>query len=431
MWNANDSCGRHLRGTRRPVSTPRVLGALALLACGPLATGQAAQAVWTAEQLLNSPAANGSLFARPAVNAAGVAAVVWDERVDYSTTHVYVSVDTGAGWSTPRRLTITPTSYNAPAGAEVAADGTITAYWVEAGVANVATLRGGTWSSASPVPADPGYSDLAGAGIDRDGNLQVLMAAPRLNGTLRSYDFEVLVRDALGSWSVPLQLTQTPGAWPRLLMNSSGQALVIAGYKAWRSDATGIWPAVAQTIPSLAGQTYVTDAAIDAAGNGYFVLYNRYGGMNISTSTPGSSWKPLRRLSKFEVLGSSLAITGGGPGGALIHGVDWSTGKLRASTSTTAGRSWGALASLGTIDTQAQAAGSATGLYAIAWDGKVSAGTGVGTKAAAWNTQTLSPFPYLGSVALADGRAVAAWVRGASADIVDMVVSANRGDLLR
>jgi hypothetical protein len=179
----------------------------------------------------------------------------------------------------------------------------------------------------------------------------------------------------------------------------------------------------------MAGQTYATDAALDAAGNGYFVLYNRYGGMNIATSTPTSNWTALRHVTKFDALGSSLAITGGGPGGALIYGIDYMTGKLRASVTTASGKSWGSLIGFDVVNTQVEAAGSETGLYAIAWDGKVSAGTGIGTRLAAWNTQALAPNPYIGSVAVSGDRAVAGWVRATDQTLVEWVISANTGSV--
>jgi hypothetical protein len=400
----------------------------AFMATAPSGAALAAQAAWSAELVLTAPSASGSTQIHTASNASGVAAVVWDQRIDYSTSHLYAAINDG-GWTAPRRLSVNPTLYSSMVGALVAEGGQVTVYWQEGATPYYSVYASGAWSPATVIPSDPAFNLVAGAGIDRSGNVQFLMVAPRLSGATRTYDAEALVKDSLGNWTAPTQLTTTPGAYPRLFMNSSGQAMVIAGYLSWRSAATGTWNPSPRAIPSMAGQTYATDAALDAAGNGYFVLYNRYGGMNISTCTPTSNWAALRHLTKFDVLGSSLAITGGGPGGALIYGVDYMTGKLRASVTTAAGKSWGALNSFGVVQTQAEAAGSETGLYAIAWDGKVSAGTGIGTRLLAWNTQVQAPNPYLGSVAMAANRAVAGWVRATDATLIDWVISASTGTI--
>ncbi len=416
------------RGGHRRVLA-RALVATTMFILTPSPDASAAQATWSAESVLTQPNGTGSIFVRAASNANGVAALVWDQRVDYSTSHVYAAVNSGNGWSAPQRMNVSPTSYNATSGAVVAPDGTVTTFWVEGTTPYYSVNTGGAWSPAAVIPAHPDFGYVSGIGVDRNGYVQVLMAALRTNGSLKTYDMEILVKDPLGNWTAPTQLTTTPGAYPRLLMNSSGQALAVAGYLAWRSASTGVWDLKPKAIPSMAGQTYVTDAAMDAAGNGYFVLYNRYGGMNISTSTPTSNWTALRHLLKFDPLGSSLAITGGGGGGALIYGVDYMTGKLRASASTTAGKTWGALIAFDVVNTEAAAAGGETGLYGIAWDGKVSAGTGVGTKAVAWNTQLVAQNPYVGDVAIAADRAVTGWVRFTDSSLVENVVSARTGTL--
>jgi hypothetical protein len=66
-------------------------------------------------------------------------------------------------------------------------------------------------------------------------------------------------------------------------------------------------------------------------------------------------------------------------------------------------------------------------LYAIAWDGKVTAGTGVGTGTAAWLTKSLSTNPYFGDVALAGGTAATAWLRASDATLTDYVIAARSG----
>jgi len=209
------------------------------------------------------------------------------------------------------------------------------------------------------------------------------------------------------------------------MMNGNGQGLLVAGYQSFRSASTGVWNRVAQVIPSLAGQTYTTDVAMDAAGNGYFVLYNRYGGANVATSTPTSAWTRLRRVTKFEVMGSSIYVTASSAGHAMIYGVDYTTGKLRASVTTTTGSTWGALTNIGLISGSAQAVGSESGLYAVAWDGKVTAGTGEGT--AAWLTKTVATNPYFGDVALNGGNAATVWLRGSDATLTNYVISARTG----
>lgn len=424
---------RRARGIDRGLSEGHAFGSILsislmavtlLMLAGP-PEASAAQATWSSESVLTAPITTGSIYVRAASNVNGVAALVWDQRVDNSTSHVYAAVNDGSGWSTPRRLTVSPTAYNATSGAVVAPDGTVTVFWVEGTTPYFSAYATGGWTPAAVIPADPDYGNVAGAGVDNDGNVQVLMAALRSTGSSKTYDMEVLVKDSLGNWTAPTPLTTTPGSYPRLLMNSSGQALAVAGYLAWRSGRTGQWDLQPKAIPSMAGQTYTIDAALDAVGNGYFVLRNRYGGMNISTSTPTSNWTALRHLTKFDGLGSSIAITGGGVGGALIYGVDYLTGKLRASVTTSAGKSWGTLTTFGVIDTQATATGGETGLYGIAWDGKVSVGTGVGTKAVAWNTQVVAPNPYFGDVAVAGNRAVSGWARGTDPTLVDMVIGAR------
>ncbi len=407
----------------------RILLLGASLTLAPFVCASAAQATWTGETVVTAPSANGSTQIRTASNSSGVAVMVWDDRVDYATTHVYAAVNVAGSWTVPRRLTVSPTLYTSTAGALVAADGQATVYWQEGATPYYSVYASGSWSPATVIPAHPDFGMVAGAGVDQFGNVQFLMAALHSTGTAKAYDAEVLVKDPLGNWTSPTQLTTTPGAYPRLLMNSSGQALAIAGYVSWRSASTGAWNLTPKAIPSKAGQTYATDAALDAAGNGYFVLYNRYGGMNISTSTPSSNWTALRHLTKFDTLGSSLAITGGGPGGALIYGIDYMTGKLRASVTTASGKSWGALTTFGVVNTQVEAAGSETGLYAISWDGKVSAGTGIGTRLVAWNTQVLAPNVYLGSVAMSADRAVASWVRATDETLIEWVVSASTGTI--
>jgi len=146
-----------------------------------------------------------------------------------------------------------------------------------------------------------------------------------------------------------------------------------------------------------------------------------------STSTPTSAWSKLRRVTKFEVMGSSIYLTASSAGHAMIYGVDYTTGKLRASVTTTLGRTWGALKNIGLINTSVQAAGSETGLYAIAWDGKVTAGTGEGTGTAAWLTTTVATNPYFGDVVLNGTTAVTAWLRASDASLVDYAIAARTG----
>jgi hypothetical protein len=389
----------------------------------------AATSNWSTESQLAQPV-QGSVYVRSAVNAGGVAATVWDQRLTASTSDVWVSVYTpgaNGGWSAAKRLNATPVLYSANAGAVVAPSGDVTVFWSESDLPFYAVHHNGAWGPATVIPADAGYGIVAGAGTDKDGYIQFAMAARRPNGVYSAYDVEFVVADPLGNWSAPIPLTSTPGAYPAFMMNSSGQGLLVAGYRAFRSASTGVWNRVPLTIPSLAGQTYATDVAMDAVGNGYFVLYNRYGGANITTSTPASAWTKLRRVKKFEVMGSSLYVTASSAGHAMIYGVDFTTGKLRASVTTTKGSTWGALANIGLINGDARAAGSETGLYAIAWDGKVTAGSGEGTGTAAWLTKSVAANPYVGDVALAGGTAATVWLRANDATLTDYVVAARNG----
>ncbi|MCX7054900.1 MAG: hypothetical protein NTU56_11935, partial [Proteobacteria bacterium] len=371
--------------------------AVAFALTTPLPAG-AATSTWSTETPLAQPA-QGSVYVKSAVNAGGVAAAVWDQRLTTSTSDVFVSVyapGANGGWSPAKQLTATPTLYSANAGVVVAPSGDVTVFWSESDLPYYTVYHNGAWSPATVIPADSGYGMIAGAGADKDGNVQFAMAARRPNGVYSAYDVEFVVKDPLGNWRAPIPLTSTPGAYPAFMMNSNGQGLLVAGYQAFRSASTGVWNRVPQAIPSLAGQTYATDVAMDAAGNGYFVLYNRYGGANVTTSTPTSAWTKLRRVTKFEVMGSSIYVTASSAGHAMIYGVDFTTGKLRASVTTTTGSTWGALTNIGLISGSAQAAGSETGLYAIAWDGKVTAGTGGGAGTGAWLTRSVSANPYFG-----------------------------------
>ena len=107
-------------------SRVRVLAASVLFTVSltllPLASASAAQATWSPETVLSAPNVNGATQIRVANNAGGVSAVVRDERVDYYTTHLYVSVNDGSGWTAAKRLTTSPTLYSSTAGAVVAPD---------------------------------------------------------------------------------------------------------------------------------------------------------------------------------------------------------------------------------------------------------------------------------------------------------------------
>ena len=351
-----------------------VLGATAALVLAVSATQpvDAATSSWSPETTLAQPA-QGSVYVRSAVNASGVAAAVWDQRLTGTESDVFASVylpGAGGGWSPPRRVSSLPTLYSANAGAVVAPSGDVTVFWSEGDLPYYATWKNGAWGPATVVPADTGYGIVVGAGADKDGYVQFAMAARRPNGAYSAYDVEFVVMDSLGNWGPSIPLTRTPGAYPTFMMNSSGQGLLVAGYQSYRSPGTGLWSRVPQVIPSLAGQTYVTDAAMDAAGNGYFVLYNRYGGANVSTSTPTSAWSKLRRVTKFEVMGSSIYLTASSAGHAMIYGVDYTTGKLRASVTTTLGRTWGALKNIGLVNTSVQAAGAETGCMPLPGTGR-------------------------------------------------------------
>ncbi len=418
---------------RNAMNSRFALGATAalVLAFATLSPAGAATSNWSTETTLAQPI-QGSLYVKSAVNAAGIAASVWDERLSIGTSDLFVSVHTpvtNGGWSPARRLNATPVVYSANAGAVVAPSGDVTVFWSESELPYYAVYRNGAWGPATVVPADPGYGIIAGAGVDKDGNVQFAMVARRPNGAYSAYDVEFVVKDPLGNWSATIPLTTSPGAYPVFMMNSSGQGLLVAGYQAFRSASTGVWNRVARVIPSLAGQTYATDVAMDAAGNGYFVLYNRYGGANVTTSTPTSAWTKLRRVTKFEVMGSSIYLTASSAGHAMIYGVDWSTGKLRASVTTTSGRTWGALTNIGLINGSAMAVGSENGLYALAWDGKVTAGTGVGKGAAAWFTNTVSANPYFGDVALAGDTAATTWLRASDPTLTDYVIGVRTGSV--
>lgn len=418
-------------GRRNAIHSRFAFGAAAaaVLAIATSWPASAATSSWSTESPLAQPV-QGSVYVRSAVNEGGVAASVWDQRVTTSTSDVFVSVyspGANGGWSAAKQLNTTPVLYSANAGAVVTPSGDVTVFWSESDLPYYAVYSNGAWGPATAVPADAGYGIVAGAGADKDGYVQFAMAARRPNGAYSAYDVEFLVKDPLGNWSAPIPLTSAPGAYPAFMMNSSGQGLLVAGYQAFRSAATGVWNRVPLTIPSLAGQTYSTDVAMDAAGNGYFVLYNRYGGANITTSTPTSAWKKLRRVRKFEAMGSSIYVTASSAGHAMIYGVDYSTGKLRASVTTTTGSTWGALTNIGLIYGNPQAAGSESGLYAIAWDGKVTAGSGEGTGTAAWLTKSVSANPYFGDVALAGGTAATVWLRASDATLTDFVIAARSG----
>jgi hypothetical protein len=418
-------------GRRNAMNSRFLLGATGafVLAIATSWPASAATASWAAESPLAQPL-QGSVYVRSAVNAGGVAASVWDQRLTTSASDMFVAVHTpgvNGGWSAAKQLNVTPVLYSANAGAVVAPSGDVTVFWSESDLPYYAVYHNGAWGPATVIPADAGYGIVAGAGADKDGYVQFAMAARRPNGVYSAYDVEFVVKDPLGNWGAPIPLTSTPGPYPAFMMNSSGQGLLVAGYRAFRSASTGAWNRVPLVIPSLAGQTYTTDVAMDAAGNGYFVLYNRYGGANVTTSTPTSAWTKLRRVTKFEVMGSSIHVTASSADHAMIYGVDYATGKLRASVTTTTGRSWGALTNIGLISGSPQAAGSESGLYAIAWDGKVTAGTGVGTRTAAWLTTSLSTNPYFGDVALADGTAATAWLRASDETLTDYVIAARSG----
>lgn len=418
-------------GSRNAISSRFIPGVAAaiMLAAAASWPASAATASWSPESPLAQPS-QGSVYVRSAVNAGGVAAAVWDQRLTASTSDVLASVYTpgaAGGWSVAKKLNATPVLYSANAGAVVAPSGDVTVFWSESDLPYYAVYSNGAWGPSTAIPADAGYGIVAGAGADKDGYVQFAMAGRRPSGVYSAYDVEFVVKDPLGNWSAPIPLTSTPGGYPAFMMNSSGQGLLVAGYKAFRSASTGVWNRTPLTIPSLPGQTYATDVAMDAAGNGYFVLYNRYGGFNITTSTPTTAWSRLRRVRKFEVLGSSIDVTASSAGHAMIHGVDYTTGKLRASVTTSRGSTWGALTSIGLIEGGAQAAGSEAGLYAIAWDGKITAGSGVGTGTAAWLTTVLSANPYIGDVALDGGMAAAVWLRASDANLADYFVVARSG----
>lgn len=384
-------------------------------------------ATWAPETALATPAM-GVLRMRVATNDAGDAAVVWDERLSVSLNRVWAAVFTGGRWSAPYALSDGVTN-GASGGVTVSPSGAVTVFWMTNGAPWSADCTGGAWGAAQRVPTDALYTNIVGAAVDRNGNIEVVAGYPRTAATYPAYDLESLVRAPTGAWSAPVRFSTASGVAPKFVMNRNGQAVVKTGMVLYRSSALGVWSAP-QTI-ALAGQIYSTDVAIDAGGRGYFVARSRYGGANLSTSTPTSAWTAPRRVTKFDVLGSTLMVAASSADHAVIFGQDYSTGMARASVTANGGGAWGGLVNLGAGTPIG--VGSESGLYAIGWNEdplfRVATGTGSGTGTAAWVKTTLTTnYPY-GALGLAGNRAVSAWTRGGDASLTTYVVGASAATL--
>jgi len=405
----------------------------------------AATATWSSEQVLES-SIDGATNIHTAISEAGTSVVVWDKLVGVDPQHPYgiyqvsASVHTSnGGWSVNTPLT-GPDATNA--GAVVDPFGTVTVFWTSGGVSyDASSIDGGkNWSSPEIID-DSGYTLVSGVnaqvgpsvGADKDGNIIVVMTKPRSTSPV-SYDAKALVKPLNGTWSTEALLTGTGGIGIfgsiRLYVNSDGQALFNSGFSTFRRDPqTQVKWGTEQTV-SVAGlgQIYSASAGLDAGGNGYFVFRTRYSGAFLSTSTPVTGWTKPRHVAKFDILGSSLQVTGSSPGYALVYGNDMNTGAVRATVTADTGATWGALTNFGFGDSPF-AAGSENGLYSIGWSSggtnwdryTVASGTGIGTGTAAWVKKALAGNFAGGSVAVAgsiaggSAQSVAGWGRMATA----------------
>jgi hypothetical protein len=410
-----------------------LLAALAASGCAPDADPGAAtlaavtSAAWTPEAVVGTSAL-GVLRARTAINGAGVAVAVWDDRLTATVTRVWASVYAGGAWTPPRALSDGAVTA-ASATPVVAPSGAVTVLWETGGGAWSADCVGGVWSASVAVPSEPGYGHIVGAGVDGAGNLELVAGALRA-GSTAAYDVEAIVRTGAGVWGAPVRFASGATVASRLVMNGAGQAILHTGLTVTRSNALGVWGAP-QTL-ALAGQVYSTSVALDAGGRGYLAARSRYGGANVSTSTATTAWTTFKRVAKFDVLGSSLGVVASSSGRALVYGEDYSTGMVRASATTNGGGAWGGLVNLG-VGALVGAAGGDRGLYAVGWlDNetlRVATGTGVGTGTNAWVKAPVAGLYAWGVLAVSGTRAAAVWYRGADAGLSSFVVGAATATL--
>ena len=386
----------------------------------------ALSAAWTKEKVI-ATAPIDALNVRTAINAAGRAVAVWDEPRASGATLVRASVLDGGLWGPPSDLS-DAAGVSANAGAVVDPAGTITVFWSSGGAWKDAVLSGGAWSPAEPIPASPGFTLLAGVGVNAAGDVQIATVAQR-SAPIR-FEAESLVKPAGGAWGAPVPITSTPvGGRPFFTMNSSGQAMLTAGFAIFRSPAPGVWGAP-QTITPSGGQVYSTGATLDAGGRGYFFFVSRYGGTNISTAPMGGAWSTPKTVAKFATLGSSVALAASSADRALVYGVDYSNNKGRAAATTDGGKTWGALNVIGPWTDMMVATGSDSGLYAMSYLSDafwVATGSGTGTAANAWTKVKLAPNFPLGSAAISGTAVVAAWSRYPLVGVGDSMVGVATG----
>lgn len=392
-----------------------VMGISALVAGSLLsvaAPAGAASATWSTETVVAGPSAAQPTRLATAVNGDGASATVWDQA-GAGGSQVMAAVTVGGVTTT---TALTDGSSTATNGGVVVDDlGRATVFWHEGDAWWDATSTGGAWSAPETVPTGPGYRQLAGVGITSSGTVELVALAP--GGRLGS-EAQALVKPAGGAWSPPVQLTAAPvPGVPRFLVNRRGQALLTIGFTTWRSPAPGSWDPPQQVV-QLAGQTYATSAALDAGGRAYFLQVNRYGGTNLSTSTPTTSWTAPRRINAFASLGSSAAIVGSSRDHALVYGVDMVSGRPKLLATVNGGSGWKGSKPLRVVADAVGAVGSESGQYAVWVDNntpyQVLTGTGVATTtSSAWAVSPVLARHYaMGPVAMSGDRVAASWSRG-------------------
>jgi len=456
----------------RPVSNNRLKSCAGIMALTSIiipvmlsTPARAATSVWSAEQLIPMPTQATNL--RTAINVTGASVMVWDQYIPGSAdaTHLYGRWQVYASVCMSQPAPQTPLcsapqaftdGINVPdatnAGAVITPSGTVTVFWNTTATPTLYSAyssssdAGATWSQEQRVPGDVGYTLLSGVysevgpsvGIDGSGNIIVAMVNPPTTYWTMSTVFGVqtLVKDAsTNTWGQPVPLSNAIGIFSsaKLFVNADGQALLNMGFtsfRRWRDSVTGAWNWGPQTVSTAGlGQIYSASTGFDAGGKGYFVYRNRYGGAYLSTSTPTAvnsnpAWTTPRRVTKFDILGSSLVVRGSSSNHAIIYGIDINTGNVRAAVTTDGGATWGGLINMG-LGSNPHAAGSANGLYALSWDSAganndryfVATGTGSGTGTAAWMKTNLADNNASGPVAIAgnapngSAKAGAGWAR--------------------
>lgn len=416
------------------------LAATLAIAAATLPTiAQAATATWLPEKLLATKLL-GATDISTAVNPAGAAVVVWDKYIGTDATHpygifqVYAAGRTAQGtWSAPAALSSMGGNNG---GATVdPATGAMHVFYTSANVTYEVHSAdfGLNWSIPEIVPVDPGYGiptvpgTLVGSpwvDIDGAGNSTLLMLKPH---GLRTFDAEVIVKNADGTWSAPQVITGAAGSYVlgsiRLCVISDGQALVNIGAATFRRTRDGVW---AESDVPLAGmgQVFSTSATLDASGKAYFLLRTHYVGAQLFTQLPGKPWSAPRQIARLEPLGSSLVIEGASAGHAMAYGIDYTTGYIRASVTSNSGAGWGALASFGTGQSP-QGVGSENGLFALSWNGAgvnwdrmmIASGSGIAGTTTAWAKTNMAggfatgPVAIAGTSGQASAQLVSGWLR--------------------